>query len=536
MKKIKIGIMTAAAALLFVSPAFAEPIPYNVDYDYLNNSLTVSGENCIDGDFITIQIIKNGKNFDNFEYTDLLYGNQYTVSDKKYKFVIDYDVPSGVYNARIASSGNYEATDVKMIISSADELEKIYAALNSAAKADNTEEFRQIVNDNIAALTAEAESSDTLTNDDYFKYVKENELKIENIDANTKVLNTFLIAEQLNEGKLTNVIPKIEKLYFKNENIKTDCKNTLGEQQKQIYFTSKISNRKISNLDEFNAMFQEGIILTSARYGTGYGELQGMVTKYGSAVGINSPTSDANVYKKLMGRDYVDKNAFKNAYTAAISEGNKQNTGGGGTSSSGSRGSTTTASTVVSTPMPTVKIVFEDIDGVDWASEAIIALADKGIINGKEPNKFKPNAEITREEFVKILVGAMGYSENNYTSNVFSDVKISDWFCGWVNTAYEKGIISGMDDGSFGAGMNISRQDMCVMLCNALKIKGVQLTEGQIPFDDEKEIADYAKTSVGSLFDMNVINGIDDTHFAPNGNATRAQAAKIVYEVLDRLI
>ena len=113
---------------------------------------------------------------------------------------------------------------------------------------------------------------------------------------------------------------------------------------------------------------------------------------------------------------------------------------------------------------------------------------------------------------------------------------MSDWFCGWVNTAYEKGIISGMDDGSFGAGMNISRQDMCVMLCNALKIKGVQLTEGQIPFDDEKEIADYAKTSVGSLFGMNVINGIDDTHFAPNGNATRAQAAKIVYAVLDRLI
>ena len=81
----------------------------------------------------------------------------------------------------------------------------------------------------------------------------------------------------------------------------------------------------------------------------------------------------------------------------------------------------------------------------------------------------------------------------------------------------------------------ITRQDIAVMVCNALKTKGVTLPESELFFDDKGEISDYAIQSVAALYKMNVVNGVSETVFDPCGKATRAQAAKIVYGVLDML-
>ena len=179
---------------------------------------------------------------------------------------------------------------------------------------------------------------------------------------------------------------------------------------------------------------------------------------------------------------------------------------------------------------------FDDIEGVDWASEAILALADKGIINGKAPNQFNPYDAITREEFVKILIGAMGYKPNDYLKNVFADADESDWFCKYINIAYDKGLVKGVGKDLFGVGENITREDMCVMLYNALKLKNSNISEGaSVPFEDSDEISDYAKTAVGVLTEYGAINGVSETEFQPKGNATRAQAAKVVYLVYDKL-
>lgn len=53
-------------------------------------------------------------------------------------------------------------------------------------------------------------------------------------------------------------------------------------------------------------------------------------------------------------------------------------------------------------------------------------------------------------------------------------------------------------------------------------------------FADSGSIADYAKEAVDTLQRAGIINGMTDTTFAPNGNATRAQAAKILYAFLNK--
>ncbi|SHK22711.1 S-layer homology domain-containing protein [Tepidibacter formicigenes DSM 15518] len=56
---------------------------------------------------------------------------------------------------------------------------------------------------------------------------------------------------------------------------------------------------------------------------------------------------------------------------------------------------------------------FIDLDDCKWAEEAVNAMAEKGIIKGKEPNKFKPNDNITRAEF-SVLISRMMKYDNVY--------------------------------------------------------------------------------------------------------------------------
>ena len=51
---------------------------------------------------------------------------------------------------------------------------------------------------------------------------------------------------------------------------------------------------------------------------------------------------------------------------------------------------------------------FSDVSGEHWAKEAVEALADKGIISGFGDGSFKPDNNVTREEFVKMAVVAFG--------------------------------------------------------------------------------------------------------------------------------
>ena len=167
--------------------------------------------------------------------------------------------------------------------------------------------------------------------------------------------------------------------------------------------------------------------------------------------------------------------------------------------------------------------------------KGILALAERNIINGVSEDRFDPSRNITREEFAKILVGALGLSDMEYTGNIFSDASDNDWFVRHINIAAKIGVVKGIGNGRFGTGNNITRQDMAVMIYNALRYRGVDIKPDGFRFDDDAEIADYAKEAVYALHGIGAINGVTETTFRPLGSATRAQAAKIVYSVLEEL-
>lgn len=168
-----------------------------------------------------------------------------------------------------------------------------------------------------------------------------------------------------------------------------------------------------------------------------------------------------------------------------------------------------------------------------WARYDIETLKEKGIMGGYPDGTFKPNQSITRAEFTKLLLGAIGITATN-SSSPFKDVKPNDWFYADVVTAYREGLVSGMSETQFSPNSKITREQMAVMIQRALEYKGISSRESAIVFADEKKIASWAKPSVKRLYFLGIINGKDKkVNFAPKDHATRAETAAIIVRMLN---
>jgi hypothetical protein len=172
---------------------------------------------------------------------------------------------------------------------------------------------------------------------------------------------------------------------------------------------------------------------------------------------------------------------------------------------------------------------FTDMSEAEWARTSVEALTKKGIISGYGDGTFCPNAELKREEFVKIVVSAFYPDTQGFKSvSGFSDTKSDAWYSMYIDIAVKNEIIKGISETEFGIGKSITREDVAVIIC---RIIGIDDTPGK-DFADNESISDYAKESVSYLASKGVINGYENGDFEPKTFATRAMVAKIVYDIL----
>lgn len=175
---------------------------------------------------------------------------------------------------------------------------------------------------------------------------------------------------------------------------------------------------------------------------------------------------------------------------------------------------------------------FADMEDYEWAEEAVNYLYVRGIISGMTKDTYCPEQNVKREEFAKLLIEMTKLNVVDEDKD-FADVPKDAWFYDSVNRAYKAGIIKGMSDTIFGAGMSITREDMAVMIYNTLYVCGAELPENAVSgFSDMALISDYASDAVASLVKLGVISGYSDGTFKPQATATRAEAAQIVYRTL----
>ncbi|MBC8597105.1 S-layer homology domain-containing protein [Qingrenia yutianensis] len=119
------------------------------------------------------------------------------------------------------------------------------------------------------------------------------------------------------------------------------------------------------------------------------------------------------------------------------------------------------------------ELTFADKDEIsDWAAAYVFAGFEKGILKGYEDGTFKPKGAITREELVKVLLGAFGIEvDENADVSAFTDADKIEWSAPYIAKAVEKGIIKGYDDGSVKPQNTVTRIEAITMFGRAMSAK-----------------------------------------------------------------
>lgn len=185
---------------------------------------------------------------------------------------------------------------------------------------------------------------------------------------------------------------------------------------------------------------------------------------------------------------------------------------------------------------------YTDVASTKWYYSYVMDLSNKGYVSGNynastKTYYFRPEGNITRAEFIKILANVSGAGMSSYTTSSFKDVGTSYWAYKEIEWAYRNSIVTGTSSGYFSPAANITRQDMCVMLERFAQYqkKTLTATTGAVTFTDAASIASYAKEPVAEMQKAGIISGIKDGSgykFAPLGNATRAEACTIISKYL----
>jgi len=169
-----------------------------------------------------------------------------------------------------------------------------------------------------------------------------------------------------------------------------------------------------------------------------------------------------------------------------------------------------------------------------WAVESLVRAINIGIMQG-DGGYMRPNDFVTRAEFITILIRAIDAPMASEGST-FADVDAGAWYSSAVATAAAMGLAQG-DGTNFRPNDTITREEMTAIIMNAYQVINGNLPEGdnEINFEDADDISDWALSHIAAAIELEFVNGVSDTQFAPRGLATRAQACVIILRVLDRI-
>lgn len=482
------------------------------------------------------------------EYTDFIVfrDDMSSGEDGAYDITISFgDRKSGIYDAYIGCSCGEDIKKETIVFSNANENKEAIALLNKAvadgaasgkSDAEIAKEVENICTDKKYALGL----GDDYPIDSYAAGLIAAQVKGKALDENDK-LGVIALCEKaavisaIKSGKLSDLFDESAMLHLGESRIKDLYTADFVDKTFGLYMTGKLKQRTFKTIDEFYDGLYEQFVLTTVKMPNGYKNIQTVVDLFSVEVFGKSRSLTMNEAIKIQNKDFASYAALADAIGEGSQGGSSGGSGGSGGSSGGGIKNAEYSETYTKTDTPEKinKNIFDDIDDVGWAVEAIIELAQKGIISGKGDRLFYPNDNITREEFVKIIVKTF-FENAEVSDKSFDDVSDGEWYAEFVKKACGEGIINGIGENIFGTGMNITREDMAVIAYRTAlksgKMKESERVSGFI-FADDEQISDYAKTAVYALYDAGIINGVSEDEFAAKDYLTRAQAAKIIYGI-----
>ena len=174
---------------------------------------------------------------------------------------------------------------------------------------------------------------------------------------------------------------------------------------------------------------------------------------------------------------------------------------------------------------------FPDIKKGSWYYDAVQYVAKAGFMSGYQNGNFGPGDNLKRQDFVVILANVAGANFSSYASSTpkLKDVKKGAYYAAAVNWAVDNGIIAGYANGNFGVNDNLTREQVATILYRYMKSPEVKNIDSTLAkFKDVNRVSSFAKTAVAWAVQNNVISGMADGRVAPTEGAARAQIASII--------
>lgn len=182
----------------------------------------------------------------------------------------------------------------------------------------------------------------------------------------------------------------------------------------------------------------------------------------------------------------------------------------------------------------TTKLNFTDVKETDWFFKGVEYVVDKGIMSGVSENEFAPSGKLTRAMLVQMLYNMESRPACD-AENAFMDVPVGQWYTDAVIWANDAKIVSGMGEGLFAPNMEITREQMVVMLYNYAKYKGYDVTASAdlSKFADNASVSTWAQPAMQWAVAEGYISGMGDSQLAPQGTATRAEIASVIMRFME---
>lgn len=264
-------------------------------------------------------------------------------------------------------------------------------------------------------------------------------------------------------------------------------------------------------------------------------------------VGMRSLTGDAVTYK-INGTQDTMNSTVDMYYKVVPVEGKLviQNVSGGIlalTKLKVTGAGTTTNDVSVETTPETIRYAMALMRGIDvpqftdvaedaWYHDYVYDLVYRGVVNGMTATTYEPEGKLTRAQFVKLLACSLADAETLKTYEGKHPFKDSEghWAEAYIAWAKDKGIVEGVSATEFDPEAPITREQMATIFGRYALKQGIELPKSDNAagsFPDADKISEYAREFVELMRIAGILNGYEDGTFRPQGNATRAEAAKL---------
>lgn len=165
---------------------------------------------------------------------------------------------------------------------------------------------------------------------------------------------------------------------------------------------------------------------------------------------------------------------------------------------------------------------YSDVPEDHWAYNEIKSAGEIGFMSGMGDGTFGLGQNVTRAQFVSMLVRMFGWQQAQGAS--YSDVDPSAWYYNDVMTASAMGALG--NETSFRPNDNITREEIAVMLVRALGYDELakEFSDTYLPFNDVSSNKGY----ISLAYDFGIVSGKTANSFDPYGTALREEAAAMM--------